>query len=266
MYQFKEECNHNQFFWWKKKLIENMNWALLPKPSKAVFPVIACHANERGKAFPSEQTIAIFAGVSDKTAREGIRGLEAFPGFKLDYYLSQRGKRAKKYMLKLPSSNNRGSAFPFFKFVLEAGIWREMKPSAKDLYPVMRYFGFFDINQYAEFEDDLEISENDFDVIYSDREYDFCDAEVNIMAEYAGLHRNSITAALNDLERNFLIEPLIGYNGWKVFLKSKDSTIWKRDYLNKKVMKSYKHILQRTKTTGSGAQKLPKDAQKGSEC
>jgi hypothetical protein len=265
MYQFKEEINFRQFFWWKKKLIKNLNWALLPKSSKAVFPVIACHANQKGEAFPSEQTIAILAGVSDKIAREGIRGLEGFPGFKLNYYLSQRGKRAKKYMLKLPSSNNRGSAFPFFKFVLEAGIWREMIPSAKALYPVMRYFGYFDINFYQELEDDLEIEINDFDEIYSDREYDFCEAELSIMAEYAGLHRNSINAALNDLERNFLIEPLTGYNGWKVFLKSKDSAIWKRDYLNKKVMDSYKHILQCIKTTGNDAQKLPNDAQKGSE-
>jgi hypothetical protein len=146
MYQFKEEINSRQFFWWHKKLIKNMNWALLPKSSKAVFPVIACHANEKGEAFPSEQTIAILGGVSDKIAREGIRGLEEFPGFKLNYYISKRGKRAKKYSLKLLSNDDRGSAFPFFKFILEAGIWREMIPSAKALYPVMRFFGFFDIH------------------------------------------------------------------------------------------------------------------------
>jgi hypothetical protein len=192
---------------------------------------------------PGEQTIAILAGVSDKIAREGIRGLREFPGFKWDYYLSQRGKRAKKYMLELPSSNNRGSAFPFFKFVLEAGIWREMKPSAKALYPVMRCFGFFDIHIYAELENDLEISINDFDEVYSQREYDLCDAELSIMAEHAGLHRNSITVALNELKQNFMIEPLTDSHGWKVFLKSRDSIIWTRDYLNRKVRASYMHKL-----------------------
>ena len=242
MYQFKEECNQDQFFWWKKDLIENMNWALLPKSSRAIFPVIACHANEKGVAFPGEQTIAILSGISNKIVREGIRGLEKFPGFKWDYYLSKRGKRAKKFKIKLPLNVNRGSAFPFYKFILEAGIWRKLKSSAKALYPVMRYFGFFDINLYAELEDS-EICEAEFEEMYPTRKYDFCDADFAIMAEYAGLHRNSLQAALKDLEDNFLIEPLSDYNEWKVFLRSKNFTIWKRDYLNKQILRSYRHIL-----------------------
>jgi hypothetical protein len=242
MYQFKEECNHNQHFWWKKKLIENMNWALLPKPSKAVFPVIASHANEKGQAFPGERRIAILAGISDKKAREGINGLEAFPGFNFDFYLSKRGRRAKKFIVKLPLGNEKGRAFPFFKFVLDAGLWRELKPSAQALYPVMRYFGFVDVNLYAELED-LEICEADFKEVFLDREYDFCDADLGSFVEFAGIHRNSVNPALNDLERNFLIEPLTDYPGWKVFLKSKDSTIWKRDYLNKKILRSYRYII-----------------------
>jgi hypothetical protein len=127
----------------------------------------------------------------------------------------------------------------------------------------MRYFGFFDINLYAKLEDRDEIYEGDFDEVYPDRGYDFCKAEAGVLAKYAGVHKNSINAALRDLERNFLVEPLAEYYGWKVFLKSKNLTIWKRDYLNKKVMESYKHILQCTKTTGNDAQKLPKHAQKG---
>jgi hypothetical protein len=263
MYHFKEECNSTQFFWWKKQLIENKNWASLPKSSKAVWPVIACHTNERGIAFPGERTIAILAGVSDKIAREGIRGLEGFPGFEWDYYLSKRGKRTKNFKVKLPSANYRGSAFPFYKFILEAGFWREIKPSAKALYPVMRYFGYFDINQYAELED-LEIYEGDYNEAYPDRNYDFCEAEKGVMAQYAGLHKNSLYAALQDLESNDLIETLNDYSGWKVFLRSKDDTFFKRDYLNEKIMRSYRHALCCTKTTGNDAQKLPKHAQIGS--
>ena len=263
MYQFKEDFNENQFFWWDKKLIENMNWALLPKSSKAVFPVIACHANNKGEAFPGEQTIAILAGISNKIVREGIRGLEAFPNFRCDYYLSRRGKRAKRFFLNIPSSNNGGSAFPFYKFILEAGIWREMRPIAKALYPVLRYFGFFDINLYSELEG-LEFCETDTEEVFPDREYDLCEAELKILAEFAGIHRNSINAALNDLVRNFLIEPLTVLSGWKVFLKSKDNTIWKRDYLNKEILSSYRHIIQCTKTTDNDAQNLPKNAQTGS--
>jgi hypothetical protein len=263
MYQFKEPCNSTQFFWWNKKLIENLNWALLPKSSKAVFPVIACHANEKGVAFPGERTIAIFAGVSDKVVREGIRKLEGFPGIEWDYYLSKRGRRAKSFKVKLPPANFRGSAFPFFKFILEAGLWREIRPSAKALYPVMRYFGYFDIGLYAQIED-LEIYEGDYDEVYPARKFDICEAELGVLAAYAGIHRNSLNSALRNLESDSLIEPINHYS-WKVFLRSKDNKILKRDYLNKKIMRSYKHILRCTKTTGNGAQKLPKDAQMGSE-
>jgi hypothetical protein len=263
MYQFKEPCNSTQFFWWDKKLIENKNWAILPKSSKAVFPVIVCHCNEKGIAYPSERTIAILAGVSDKVVREGIKGLEEFPGFEWDYYLTKRGKRSKRFRVKLPSVNYRGDAFPFYKFILEAGLWREIRPSAKALYPVMRHFGGFDIHQYAELEN-LELSEHEFTEIYPDREYDICEAEIGVLAKYAGIHRNSIHSALRNLESNFLIETIVKYHGWKVFLKSKDNTIWKRDYLNKKILSSYCHIIQRTKSTGSDAQKLPKNAQIGS--
>ena len=132
-----------------------------------------------------------------------------------EYYLSPRGKRSKKFILKIPLKNNRGSAFPFYKFVLEAGLWSEMLPTAKALYPVMRCFGYFDINFYAKLED-FEIYEGDFQEEYPERKYDFCDAEISTMAEHAGIHRNSVRAALKNLAQNFLIEPL-GPDCWKVF-------------------------------------------------
>ncbi len=240
-------------------MIENKNWALLPKSSKAVWPVIACHANERGIAYPGERTIAILAGVSDKVAREGISRLDAFPGFDWDYYLTKRGKRSKKFKVKLPTVNNRGNAFRFYKFILEAGFWSEIRPSAKALYPVMRYFGYFDFFAYSE----LEYVDYAADEIYSNREYDFCKAEIGVLAKYAGIHRNSVYSALENLESNILIEPTAEYYGWKVFLRSKDDNILKRDYLNEKIMRSYRHILQCTKTTGNDAQKLPNNAQMG---
>jgi hypothetical protein len=242
MYQFKEGCNHKQFFWWSKRLIKNKNWALLSKSSKAVFPVIACHCNKKGGAYPNERTIAILSGLNDKSAREGIRGLEAFPNFKISHYLTKRGKRAKKYYLNLPAANVKGRSFPFYKFILESGQWKELKPTAKALYPVMRYFSFFDINIYSEIED-LGIDEGDYNETYPDRKYDFCEAEKKVMADLAGINRRSMNTALNDLERNMLIEPIGGNYGWKVFPKSKDDKIFKRSYLNEKIKASYKHTL-----------------------
>jgi len=105
MFQFKESVNDEQFFWFDKKLIENKNWAMLPKSSKSVFPVIASHCNKLGCAFPGEETIASIAGVRNKVAREGIKGLRGFLGFKWSYYPTRLGKRGKKFFLKLPSSS-----------------------------------------------------------------------------------------------------------------------------------------------------------------
>jgi hypothetical protein len=117
-----------------------------------------------------------------------------------------------------------------------------MKLTAKALYPAMRYFGYFDLHQYSELED-LELCEQEFDETYTYRKYDFCEAEIGVLAKYAGIHRNSMNGALDDLERNDLIQPIFSNSRWKVFLRSEDNTIWKRDYLNEKVMRSYRHIL-----------------------
>lgn len=223
---------------------------------------LSCHCYEKGKAYPSEQTIAILAGVSDKVVREGIKGLEEFPGFGWDYYLTKREKRGKKFSVNLPSTNYKGSAFPFYKFILEAGIWRKIRPSAKAIYPVMRYFGYFDIDEYAALEGP-ETEEGDYDEVYPVREFDYCVSERSVLVEHAGIHRNSLHTALQDLQANFLLES-IDYSRWKVLLRSKDNTIWKRDYLNKAVRCSYRHISCCTKTTANCAQKLPKNAQIGS--
>jgi hypothetical protein len=220
----------------------NMNWAILPKASKAVFPVIACHCDKNGLSFPGERTIGILSGNTDKTVREGLRGLRDFPEFKMSYYITKRGRKAKRFFLNLPSQNLKGRSFPFYKFLLESGQWRELKPTAKALYPVMRHWGYFDIYKYAE-EEDLELDECDMNEIYPVREYDFCEAEKRLMAEHAGISVRSINGALVSLQNNFLVELLGGMYGWKVYLKSKDQTIWKRDYLNKKIMKAYKHEL-----------------------
>ena len=121
MYQFREKINYQQFFRFDKKLVENMNWALLPKSSKAVFPVIACHCNDKGESFPSERTIAIMSGRTDKTVRDGIKGLETFPGFKFTFYVTSRGRRAKRFYINQPSTDIKGRIFPFHKCIIEGG-------------------------------------------------------------------------------------------------------------------------------------------------
>jgi len=228
-------------FHFDRKLITNKNWALLPKASKAIWPVIMCYANEKGESFPSEQTIAILSGLSDKQVREGVRGLEGFPGFEYHEYISKRGRRAKKFKVELPRYE-KGKAFPFYQYVLESGAWREAKPSAKALYPVMRAYGYFDVEKYAIQEDLEEWEGSMFEEIYRDRLYDFCEAEKPILTTYAGIDRTSLDGALNSLSHCVLIDE--NESGWKVFLRTKDNMIFKSDFLNEKIRKAYGNLLK----------------------
>jgi hypothetical protein len=238
MYQFNDNFNNRALFWFKKSLIENMNWAMLPKASKAIFPVIACHANKDGKSFPGELTIGILSGLSKAQVRKGIRGLNSFPDITVDVK-----KRPKRFNVKLPQEAIKGKTFPFYQVVLEYGLWRELKPTAKALYPVMRSFSKFDLETYLDIEGDEEKCYADFDEVYKDRKYDLCDENRNLLAKFAGIHRNSVNDALNDLERNYLIEWNAEWKLWKVYRKSKNERYWKRGYLNEKILNSFRCVL-----------------------
>ena len=243
MYQFKEDCNQTQFFWWPKKLIKNKNWAILPAASKAIWPVIASHCNQKGTSFPGERTIGILAGRTDKKVRAGISGLNDFPDFRVEYYNTMYGRRSKKFHVELSQRNVKGSAFPFHKLLLESGVWRELKPSAQALYPVMRCFGFFDLDMYQEFEIiDEEVS--DFDEVYKNREFDYCHAHKDILAELAGVGRKSIYRALDDLIQCSLLEQ-INFETYRIFLRMREGVIYKRSYLNQKIIDAYRHELQK---------------------
>ncbi|WP_419655431.1 hypothetical protein [Desulfosarcina variabilis] len=239
MYQFTEDSDFKARFWFKKEYIENMNWAMLPKRAQAVYPVICCHVNEKGIAFPSERTIAILSGVSDKHVRLGTRDLDGFPGFSCEYYVTVRGKRGKRYPVSLPQENNR-NAFPFHRYLLESGMWRELNPAARALYPVMRCYGYFDFEEYADLED---LDYND-EGLFTDRKYDFCEADRSVLVEKSGISYRSFNSAIKDLIDKNLVKRL-EYQKWAVCLfpcNEEGKTIYfKRDFLNKKVMTSYRH-------------------------
>jgi hypothetical protein len=242
MYKFKAELNEVNFFWWTKRMFEDLTWAGLPLASKAVLPVLAAGVSRKGKTkgwtWPSEMTIAIEAGISPKTVREGTKALETlWDGFKIARYITNRGRSAKKYHLSLPSANVKGKSFPFHGYIIESGQWQHLIPTAKALYPVMRHFGYFDYFEY-----DPDDGGADFE--FGKREYDFCIAEEDYLAEFSGIHLKSIEPALRSLEKNWLIEPADimtddGCGGWKVFLKSKDGWYHNRDALNKKAFDLY---------------------------
>ena len=90
------------------------------RPWRLAFPEFAGNEQgtvlrgaRQGEAFPSEQTIAILSGLTDKVVREGIRGLDGFPGFSFEQYVTRRGRRSNKFQLEMLRNSERGAGFPF---------------------------------------------------------------------------------------------------------------------------------------------------------
>lgn len=239
MFYFPDQVDWTRFFRFDKRWIENMHWARISPAAKAILPVIACHCDERGAAFPGEETIAALSGLTPKSVRQGIRrDLAGFPGFSWEYYLTRRGKRGKQFQIALPPKNERGRAFFFHRGIIDGGIWRKRNderdragliPAAQALYPVLRYFARYEADK-----DDSDLSE--FDERYADRRWELCFAEVNQLASYAGINRHSVTDALKSLQVNFLLERHENGTGekvWKVFIIP--AKYWKAGYLNQKL-------------------------------
>lgn len=223
MYQFKEYINYECFFRFDKKLIKDKHWAKLPLASKRIFPVIGVHCNASGIAFPSEQTIAILTGCAEKTVREGIKGLMGFPNFRKERWVTNRGHRANKYIITLPP-REKGIAFFFYKAIITGGNWYRLIPSAQALYPVVQTFSFFEYFSDANWPNGEEphyIDDYGDTSLFSDREYDLMNADIDVLVEYSGINRSSVYNAIHSLEENFLIgkaEPFDSLPTWKIFM------------------------------------------------
>jgi hypothetical protein len=260
MYQFKEDIDDTRYFRFDKKVIEDKNWALLPLASKSIYPVIGYHRNrQNGESFPSQQTMAILSGRDFKTVRKGQKGLGEFPGIKADAYISRRGKRGTKYFWTEPP-HEKGRIFQFHDYIIDSGIWSQLTETAQALYPVMRYYCYLNWEDYVDifptyyekefrkpFKDedftiqhdgieDFEVGTN-FDAFFPSRYYEFCEADKDVLAEYAGISKNSLYNALRNLEKNHLVYRLDGYPGWLVIVRPQ--TYFKRDFLNEQIKRRF---------------------------
>ncbi len=252
-FQFTDsQLELENYFKWGCRLIESLNWAMLSPAAKAVFPVIACHCNDQGEAFPAERRIGGLAGLSDKIVRKGINDLIGFSNFQYKPFLTNRGKMSKKFTIKLPNNSSENPSyskkgpFPFHSYILYSGKWRELLPTAKALYPVMRYFGYFDISTYEEFDIEKELFEiSEFNEFFPTRDFDYCEADYTALAQHAGISGKSIYSAIANLKKNSLIDCVEESSSilWRVYLRPNE--YYKREYLNKKIMKSYKYELNR---------------------
>ena len=241
MFHFTNELARDSFFWFEKHLIRNLNWAALPKASKAIYPVIRSHCNKDGDAWPAEETISILSGRTEKIVRSGIGGLEKFPGIRVEPYMTSRGKRSKRFSCKIPA-HEKGKLFPFHKDIILGANWSLLKPTAQALYPVMRYFGYADFYEYWGAIEDIEEKEFDLDKTgyswdnFKDREFDFCEAEPRVLCEYAHIALRSYWEAITDLEKHFLVKAVAEEKG-KFMVYLHPPRYFKRDFLNKRIIK-----------------------------
>jgi hypothetical protein len=240
IYQFKDELT-NTFFRFAKKLVREKSWANLPSASKAIYPVIGVHCDAEGWAFPGQQTIAILSGRRPKTVRQGIKGLEALPGFWAKPDVTSTGQRSYRYHIQ-PPPQEPGASFFFHKEIITGGNWLHLTPSAQALYPTLRTFAFFDSYAY-----DGSLG-GDFWESYVGRQFDFVNMDFEIMAEYAGISSRSLDSALQSLlDHNLLAEvedhpdsdPAFDsqFPTWAVYVEPEYR--YKTDYLNQRVTKRY---------------------------
>jgi hypothetical protein len=236
MFHFTNEFKSKQFFWFEKHLFINMNWAMLPKASKAIYPIIRSYCNRNGESFPGEKTISTLCGRSEKVVRSGVQGLKDFPGTRFETYTSKRGRSTKRFTCKIPQYE-KGKVFPFHRDILLKGNWAHLKPTAQALYPVMRYFGYNDYYEYWGALEEEKGEEVDLELRWEDykfREFDFCEAEPGKLCEFAGITRRSYSDAIEDLVKHFLIDRTDESWKYKVYLHP--PRYYKRDYMNKRLM------------------------------
>jgi len=242
-YKFPEKINYENFFKFRKDFVTagNSLWRGLPLSTKSIYPVIGCHTNKDGVAFPSQQTIADLCGCTAKTVREGIQGLLKIPWVELKTRITARGSRQKVYKIKPGDEGTK--YFSFFKFILESGIWRELSiqhksKAAHAVYCSCMAYAVFDLDIYANLEN-IDDNPNEFwPEGYSDRKYDFLYADLDVIAFKSGISLPTARKAIQALIDVELLEeiPDMEAQVWKIYRQP--PIYYKREYLNKCLKRS----------------------------
>lgn len=195
MYLFSENVNRTGFFRFPTDLIKSGLWAELSQATKSIYPVIGIHADRNGRAFPSQETIGILAGIRcEKTVRRGLEGLEKVPGFSRTKKPTRRGRWAYTYRIPPPPLRP-GEMFPFYRMYCEGGNWSLISQSAHAVYPVLKTYAYFEFDYSGEVEEG-----------YGQREFDIADPELDLIAAQSGVSENSVRKALLELEEHGFIE------------------------------------------------------------
>jgi hypothetical protein len=239
MYKFNGQLCERLFIKIPNIYFENMAWARLSTAGKAIYPVIRKFSNKEGICFPSQQTIAIVAGVTEKTVRNGLGSLKKFPGFSIEKYITQRGHYANRYKFESVSPKNSESisiGHPFFN----GGNWSQLTPSAKAIYPVLKHYKWWDLNLYADLEGDVAVP---FETkkCFKSRKFDFASPDISILAKISGINRKSVEIGLKSLIEVYFIEEIESIGGQRTFkiFTTKPPKMLIPEYLNEMVQKRF---------------------------
>ena len=219
MCQFTDELRENLFIQIPKYYFECFLWMELPLASKAILPVILKHMNAQKTCFPGQKTIAYFAGITQKTVREGLKGLRDLPGFYKEKYVTRRGHTSYKYKLEVIDSYQETISINHSFFNGEN--WSQLTPVAKAVYPVLKHFAWWKIKIYEKDEYiNHDIGGDPSIKNYPDRLYDYANPEPEIVAEYAGVNIRSLKGAYTSLSKHHFIEfhgKIDDRDTWKLF-------------------------------------------------
>lgn len=186
----------------------------------AVYPALCLAANfEREEPVQiSRENIAKMVGITAPSVDKGVRDLcrLKYKGKPLlTREMTQRERRRfylywPFFIRKYQMEDSEVKFFPFYKCLIDGGVWADLKPRAKSLYVALRQTAFFDIAAYAELEpDDCPDGAEDFDWNgegYRNRKWEINLEQVAELCRLANVDRSDIDSAFDQLVRHGLIE------------------------------------------------------------
>jgi Helix-turn-helix domain len=199
VYTFKNEIDYTGYCFMSKKIVASELWSRLSKAGKTVLPVIVKYSNKQGEAFPSQETIGIISGVTEKTVREGIKNIAKFTDMRIKTYRTIKGNISYKYIIPVSMFEAKGK-IRINNALFDSGCWRELSASGKALYIVLRALAEHDDYDYKE-----NGEYDNFGEWFGQRKYDIVKFQSqNQLAQLAGISRASIPSAVNSLRETKL--------------------------------------------------------------
>jgi hypothetical protein len=223
-----ERINMEAHFYFPKMLGQV---ASLSTAAMAVYPVLCVQSNFEVRDWfqLSRENMAAMAGVSPISADRALRDLQkiTIDGVPLvsrkmvnegsrRFYLHQV-----LFIRKSMMEAWKGRFFPFYRCLIDSGVWADLGPRAKALYLALRQTAEFDFYLYSEIEG-LEVEINDFgwnSDAYRDRKWESNHQPLANLCRMANINKSNIQSAFAQLQRHRLVERIENY--FMVYLKPK---------------------------------------------